>query len=366
MLQSRWFLSSSVALLAIAMLLAAPSRRVAAEELNLARANAAKLPEANFNLKMPTLGGLQFWSDELVFGEWRIQRNAIMGHYRLLDGDDERRAWGDFVQCRAKLDELKIKRELPPLQGKVVLVLHGIIRSRSSMNGLCGYLRQHGDYTVINVSYASTRDSLDGHARSFAKVIEHLGPEVTEINLVAHSLGNLVIRRYLAGAYRGEEGFVADPRLRRIVMLAPPNQGARMARLFQDTVVMEWVWGQSAVQLAGGWPEVERRLAIPRCEFAILSGGGTEPAGRNVLLDGDDDFIVRVEETRLAGARDFAVVPVDHGGLMNEPQARQYVLRFLQHGYFVSEADRTPIAALPVDAAPQPSAMPVVAETKSP
>ncbi|MGQ9575532.1 MAG: hypothetical protein ACUVUC_09450 [Thermoguttaceae bacterium] len=35
---------------------------------------------------MPTLGGKQFWADELLFHQWRIQRNVLTGHCRLLVG----------------------------------------------------------------------------------------------------------------------------------------------------------------------------------------------------------------------------------------------------------------------------------------
>ena len=36
---------------------------------------------------MPTMGGIQFWGDELCFHGWRIQRNVLTGHCR----DCERR-----------------------------------------------------------------------------------------------------------------------------------------------------------------------------------------------------------------------------------------------------------------------------------
>ena len=43
---------------------------------------------------MPTLGGKQFWADELFFHQWRIQRNVFTGHCRLLDEHDLRHASG--------------------------------------------------------------------------------------------------------------------------------------------------------------------------------------------------------------------------------------------------------------------------------
>src|SRR5689334_9073954 len=71
--------------------------------------DAAAAPSAgnNPNLQTATMGGLQYWADELIFHKYHIQRNTLSGHYRLLDDGDERLAWGTFDECRAKLDEIK-------------------------------------------------------------------------------------------------------------------------------------------------------------------------------------------------------------------------------------------------------------------
>jgi len=301
------------------------------------------LSVGRFNLRSPTLGGKQFWSDELVFHDLRIQRNVITGHYRLLDEANKRRVWGTFEQCRDKLERLKQELDLPPLRGKVVIALHGLFRSRSSMAGLCDYLSEEGDFTPLNVSYASTRSGLDAHAAGLARVVENLGAEVTEVNFVAHSLGNLVIRRYLACCYQDVDGFRTDPRIQRIVMLAPPNRGARLAEYFKQSKLADWIWGESGADLANHWDELQKKLAIPQCQFAIIAGGKSEPDGRSRLIPGDDDFVVTVEETKLAGARDFVVIPTYHSFIMNNKTALEYTLRFLQHGHFAGESYRQPI-----------------------
>lgn len=298
-----------------------------------------------FNVLMPTMGGKQFWTDELVFRDWRIQRHAYTGHYRLLDGDNQRRAWGNFTHCRETLEKLKLELSLPPVEGKVVIVLHGIIRTRSSMTKVCKFLEDYGGYTTLNVTYASTRSDLDAHAAGLARVIQNLEPGVTEINFVAHSLGNLVIRRYLSNGYQQRDGLTVDPRLHRIVMLAPPNKGSHMAEVFKNNAVLDLVWGRSARQLAEGWGQRQDDLAVPRCQFGILAGSVGSPGNRIPLLPGDDDLVVSVEETKLLGARDFAVLPVIHGRIMADPTACKYTLMFLQHGYFVSEEERQPLEA---------------------
>jgi pimeloyl-ACP methyl ester carboxylesterase len=294
------------------------------------------------NLASPTLGGKQFWSDELVFHDFRIQRHAWTGHYRFLDDRNFRRAWGSFSHCQQRLEDLKRERDLPPLKPHVVLVLHGLVRSRTAMSGIVEYLRERSeDTTIMNVSYASSRESLAEHAASLQRVIAHLDG-VDDVSFVAHSLGNLVVRHYLADR-RQLPRRAQGPRVQRIVMLAPPNNGAALAEQFRDNPLFQTLWGTSGMELAEKWTAVQQQLAIPTCQFGIIAGGTGQDEGRNPLLQGDDDLVVSVEETRLPGAHDFIVVPALHSTLMDHAEVREYTLRFLTHGYFLEAGKRCPI-----------------------
>ena len=77
-----------------------------------------------------------------------------------------------------------------------MISLHGLIRFREVMEGVGEHLEKTGQFDVVDVSYASTRRTLDEHAESLDRVIQNL--QVAEVNFVAHSLGNLVVRRWLA------------------------------------------------------------------------------------------------------------------------------------------------------------------------
>jgi pimeloyl-ACP methyl ester carboxylesterase len=298
---------------------------------------------APLNWEIPTFGGKQVWTDEFVHLEWRIQRNVLTGHHRLLDDQNVRRAWGDFDQCRAVFAALKQELNLPALQPRVVIVLHGLIRSRESMSGLCRYLTEHSDFSVLNVSYASSREELADHAAALARIVDRL-EGVDEVNFVGHSLGNLVIRHYL-----GDRVDAGGRRAGRVVMIGPPNHGAELARRFKDNPLFQIVFGDTGRQLAEQWSRIAPRLAIPRGEFGIIAGGTADNAGFSPLISGDDDFVVAVSETQLPGAADFIVVPVLHATIMNNPQVQEQTLRFLRHGYFVSAETRQPLpAALPM------------------
>jgi pimeloyl-ACP methyl ester carboxylesterase len=239
------------------------------------------------------------------------------------------------------------------MKGKAVIVLHGLFRSRNSMDSLCDYLAEHGAHEVFNVTYPSTRDDIGEHARSLARIIDNLDG-IEEINFVGHSMGNIVIRYYL-GDLRKQEAQTnhtsgaADisqgkrPKFRRFVMLAPPNHEAQLATVFADNIIFKTVSGQSGQQLGRQWKDLESRLATPDFEFAIIAGGKNNDKGYNPLLAGDNDGTISVDIAKLSGARDFTVLPVLHSFIMDDAGVKELTLQFLQHGYFFSDEQRHPL-----------------------
>lgn len=291
----------------------------------------------------PTLGGVQLWGDEFWYGGWHIQRNALTGHCRLLDANNRREDWGSFEQCLRRFEELKRTRELPPMKGRAVILLHGLGGWHSTMQPLADYLQENSELAVVNLTYPSTRADVASHARALASVVAHLNG-IEELDFVAHSLGNIVLRRFLADL---RAGGVDEPRIKRIVMLAPPNHGSLKAEKWSDKDLFVAVLGASAVQLGSGWSELEKQLAVPAGEFGIIAGGRGDDRGYSSRLPGDDDNTLSVDATRLAGARDFKIVPAWHSFLVLSPTVHRMTLEFLERGYFVSEADRTPLVDRP-------------------
>jgi hypothetical protein len=119
-----------------------------------------------------------------------------------------------------------------------------------------------------------------------------------------------------------------------MVMLGPPNQGSDLARMAAR------VWGVAARaegaarDLIVDWPNVATRLAVPACPFGIVAGGTGNDRGFSPLLEGDDDAVVRVAETRLEGAADFLIVPVHHAAMMRDPAVQRATAAFLETGRF--------------------------------
>lgn len=311
--------------------------------------NDAGLP----NLQTPTFGGLQYWADELIYRNYRIQRNASTGHYRLLDPDEERLAWGTYDQCRTKLDEVKRDRKLKPLPKRVVLTLHGMARTRHSMSAVADFIGDRTKAEVYQVGYASTRETIPQSAAALDRIVRHLDG-VEEIDIVAYSMGNLVTRHWLGDvaaetAERANQGLppVVRPKLRRYVMLGPPNNGAQRANLWADNIVgrelFRFVMGDGGEQLGPRFHEIKDRLATPDCEFGIIAGGKGDDVGWHADITGDDDGTVGVEETKVPGATDFTIVPVRHTWLITDRRVLDMTVSFLEHGCFESAEKRHPL-----------------------
>lgn len=272
------------------------------------------------------------WTDEAVRHDWRLQRREGTPVCRLLDPRDGVVREGTAEECRAALEAVARDGMVPPVRGHTVIVLHGLGEGRESMRPLVNHLRRALEANVLLFGYASVKADIDAHGESLGRVIAGL-PEADTISFVGHSLGNIVVRRWMALA-------TADDLARtgRMVMLGPPNQGSELARLASQIRWLADTTEGAARDLVCDWPRVEPRLAVPPCPFGIVAGGKGDDEGFSRMLAGDDDAIVRVEETRLPGARDFLLVPVHHALMMKHPEVQRATAAFLQDGWFPRSA----------------------------
>lgn len=295
--------------------------------------------KSNPNIATKTLGGMQFWADVEHFHKWRIQQNVLTEHFRLLDGENVRHAWGSLDQCRDRLKDIRSEQKLPAMSGEAVILLHGILRSSKSMQPMQQHLEAAG-YRTFGFDYPSTRIDIAKSAEYLRRVVESL-EGIEKIHFVAHSMGGLVVRAYLA-----EHN---DPRIGRLVMIATPNLGAEMADMLKSNSLYRLVFGPAGQQLAGGAGGFIEQLATPEIEFAVIAGGRGTPGGYNPLIPGDDDGTVSIACTRLPGASDFVVAPHLHTFLVRSPDCHEFAARFLKEGRLRKDEETNPIPRPPAD-----------------
>lgn len=282
------------------------------------------------NIPTPTLGGQQFWTDYQWHNGWRLQQNAVTGHWRLLDPQDVRREWGNCDSCLSALQNFA--PEANPSANRFVVVLHGLFRTRESMEELTTFLAKDSQLVVVSLEYASTRGSIAEHAAAVRSVVDHL-PANAELNFVAHSMGNIVLRRAIYDWQQSNSEVLN--RLNAFVMLGPPNNGAAIARSLGKTGVFGLVAGDGANELGRDWETISGTLAVPPCPFGIIAGHLEDSPLANPLVSDANDGVVKLAETKLPGATDFMEVPIAHSDLMDDEIVQQAVARFLYTHRFV-------------------------------
>ena len=281
----------------------------------------------------PTLGGMQFWGDVCYFQGYRIQRHVFTGHFRLLDKHNRRYQSGTIEDCRKTLNELRAATNLKPDTGHAVIYLHGIGRTSRSMRPLLDAMPTDG-FVHVPFEYPSTRVPLAQAADYLHSLIESL-TDVSKISFVVHSMGGLVVRRFLKDH--------SDPRLERLVMLGTPNSGAELADMLKRNLIFQTVYGPAGQELVTDPNGTIGSLPTPDFEFGIIAGGKGGERGFNPLLAGDDDGTVTVASARLAGASDYLHIPKLHSFLISDETAIAAVKCFLEHGRFSLERDPAPI-----------------------
>lgn len=204
---------------------------------------------------------------------------------------------------------------------ETVVLLHGMGRTRASMWFLEKRLKKAG-YETLNFPYAPTFESLDGISK---RLHEYLRANVrtTHYHLVGHSLGNVIVRNGFKQEYR--------PGLGRIVMLAPPNQPADLAKVFKDVDIYRWLTGDSGQKLSSD--DFYKTLPTPTVEFGVIAGDRGQP----ITFNEPNDGIITVESTKLAGMKDWIALHRTHAFIMNSKDTAEYCVRFLRSGSFKAQ-----------------------------
>ena len=268
--------------------------------------------------------GIQFWGDVQFFHEYHIQQNVFSGRYRLLDGQNRLHALGTLDDCRTALQTIRSARNLPPMSGRAIILLHGYGRSDRTLRDLRHYLEQRGHY-VVAMNYPSIRCDLQGNAEYLRDVLQSLDG-IEQIDLVGFSLGGLVVRAALAES--------SDQRIRRVVFIGSPQLGAELATQLCRYPAVNLIGGPVVRDMAQGTHGRAGELPLPRCEFGIIAGTCSTPEGFSPWIPGDDDGIVGVAATRLTGAADSMLVPYSHHQLLHREPVFNAAFHFLEHGRF--------------------------------
>ena len=184
--------------------------------------------------------------------------------------------------------------------GEAVVLIHGLWMTGTEMRVLGGRLEESG-FRVRYFRYRSWRGGLLEAAEALREFVE--ATEGERVHLVGHSLGGVVIAKMLEGSPVSRTG--------RVAMLGSPMRGSAAAGILSRRKLGRWLVGgvirEGIVEHAPKWPEGRELLVV----------AGDIPLGSGLLLGlpRPHDGVIRVEETRVEGARTLTV-RASHVGLL--------------------------------------------------
>ena len=212
----------------------------------------------------------------------------------------------------------------PETEEETVILLHGMGRTRASMLVMSKRFKDAG-YKTLNFPYNQVSRSLDDISGELIAFIRSK-VKTPRYHMVAHSLGSIIIR----DAFRKEY----PKGLGRIVMLAPPNQPAELAKRFKKNFVYRLITGDSGQKLSED--EFYGDLPVPKAEFGVIAGD----KGQKLTFSEPNDGLVTVESTKLDGMKDFVVLNHAHTFIMNCKDTFEHCKSFIEKGSFQAKPEQ--------------------------
>ncbi len=219
---------------------------------------------------------------------------------------------------------------LPPSpendRNEIVVLIHGLVQRGIFLYSLGKFFRKAG-YSVYIYDYQTSLKTISQHAGDFKLFLEKLvreSPPDVKINIVAHSLGGIVTREALGHLAAGNDwtGELLTPdRIKRVVMLGPPNLGSYAAK--------RWL---KFFPLSG---RLIKPLSELSSDISAYVHSVPVPDGIEIgVIAGKYDFKVDVSLTQLAKQKDHIILVSGHSLMMFIPSVRRAALRFLETGSF--------------------------------
>ena len=263
------------------------------------------------NICVPTLGGMQFWDDVQISNGHRIQQHVWTGHYRLLNANNIRLAWGRLDHCR-KIIPTDHNTEKP-----LILLIHGMGRSRYSMTSLQHKLQQEG-YTAETFAYSSLLNSVDHFSSKLKNVID-LRPE-KKIYCITHSLGGIILRHL--------DQTVPSSKIKGAITLAAPHQGSVVV----DSLAqynLHFLLGPTGSKLQSNQFLLQNTpLSFPLHTVAgVPKDKALLPFG--LFLDGESDGIVLERNTHHPYSSSHTKVHASHTFIMNHPKVIEKIQQII-------------------------------------
>jgi len=184
-------------------------------------------------------------------------------------------------------------------------------------------------YAVANVDYPSRLFEVEALADLAVKkgLVACEDKGASKVHFISHSLGGVLIRVYLSGHQ--------IPKLGRVVMLAPPNQGSEVVDKFADFPGFKFINGPAGEELGTiGAQSIPLSLGPVTYPVGVIAGTRSVNWILSSTLPNPDDGKLSLERTKVEGMSDFVSMPVSHPFIMRNKDVIRQTVHFIENGKF--------------------------------
>jgi hypothetical protein len=199
-----------------------------------------------------------------------------------------------------------------------LLLVHGMGRTPLSLIRLTRFLQQTG-HRPERVGYVAAVESFERIQARVRRRLEALARTGEPYGVIGHSLGGLALRAAVSGL---------EPAPVHLIMLATPNQPPRLARRLHRLWPYRLACGDSGQLLAR--QEFFAHLPTPSVPYTIIAGSAGPCGPRSPFGSDPNDWIVTVEETKIAPADRPTIFQVGHTFMMNDRRVHLAIQRALE------------------------------------
>ncbi len=173
------------------------------------------------------------------------------------------------------------------------------------------YFQKYG-FLVLNWNYNGFFKTTTELSEEFKNILNsyETNSDIQNIHLVGHSLGNIIIRSTVT-----KNKF---SKIKSIVMLTPPNQGARLADIYAS--YLSWLLLPITDLKTGSENFIGKIPKISDIPIGII-------AAKN-------DVLVQIEETRLTEAKEHSIFDSNHTFIMLKEKVMEMIRNFINFQTF--------------------------------
>lgn len=147
-----------------------------------------------------------------------------------------------------------------------------------------------------------------------------------KINLIGHSTGGLVIRKFISETKH-------TSRIGRCVLIATPNKGSKLANLAATIKPVGEIY-RTLKSLKYEYIKQMNFTSVPDVEIAAIAGNKNNLFLGNFIRD-ENDGRVELSSVFYPGLKDFITLPFGHNEIHHQQETVRWIDTFLKTGKFL-------------------------------